>query len=510
MRALPPTPADLAAISDRYGFGLTADDLAACHELITETFESYAVVERQAAALEQAVPHRDPGHRPEGDRLGAWYRRTSIKGAPTGPLAGRTVVVKDNVCVAGVPMSGGSAALEGFVPGQDATVVTRLLEAGAEVVGKSVCEDLCLSGGSHTSATGPVRNPWDLTRSAGGSSSGSAALLAAGEVDLAIGGDQGGSVRIPAAWCGVVGLKPTYGLVPCTGSVPIEPSVDHLGPMARTVADVAAMLSVIAGPDGRDPRQDPRTTVPDYRPAVEGDAGGLRVGLLAEGFGWPGRSDPAVDDAVRAFAGRLVGPGADVRDVSVPEHRDATHLWTVIVVEGATTQLVDLAGGAVAGCDPRLAAALHQGSREHAARLSVTVKLVALLGAHMIRTGGGAHYATARALTGRLTAAYDAALARVDVLAMPTLPMTATPLPSPGASLREQAGRALEMIPNTCPFDVTGHPAISVPAGLVGGLPVGLMLVARHGGEATLLRAAAAYERLSGGFPVITTTGGIR
>ncbi|TYB57607.1 amidase [Nonomuraea sp. PA05] len=507
MRAQPPTPADLAAISARYGFGLTGEDLAAYHELTTETFESYAAVERQAAAHEQPAPGRDPGHRPHDDPLGAWQRRASIKGAPTGPLAGRTVAVKDNVCVAGVPMSGGSAALEGFVPARDATVVTRLLDAGAEITGTSVCEDLCLSGGSHTSATGPVRNPHDLTRSAGGSSSGSAALLAAGEVDLAIGGDQGGSVRIPAAWCGVVGLKPTFGLVPCTGSVPIEPSVDHLGPMARTVAGVADLLSVIAGPDGRDPRQDPRTPVPDYRLALDGDAGELRVGLLAEGFGLPGRSDPAVDATVRALARRL---DADVRDVSVPEHRDAPHVWTVIVVAGATTQLIDLAGGGVAGCEPGLAAALHRGRREHAGRLSATVKLVTLLGAHLIHTGGGAHYAMARQLAVRLTAAYDAALAEVDVLALPTLPMTATRLPAPGAPPREQVARALEMIPNTCPFDVTGHPAISVPAGLSGGLPVGLMLVGRHGDEVTLLRAAAACERLSGGCPAITTTGGPR
>ncbi|SEG96868.1 amidase [Nonomuraea solani] len=481
--------------------------MAAYHELITETLESYAVVERQAAALPRVAPHREPGHLPEGDRLGAWYRRTSIRGAASGPLAGRTVAVKDNLCVAGVPMSGGSAALEGFVPERDATVVTRLLDAGAEIIGKSVCEDLCLSGGSHTAVTGPVRNPWDLTRSAGGSSSGSAALLAAGEVDLAIGGDQGGSVRIPAAWCGVVGLKPTFGLVPCTGSVPIEPSVDHVGPMARTVADVAALLAVIAGPDGRDPRQDPRTTVPDYRPALAGDVAGLRVGLLAEGFGRPGRGDPAVDDATRDFARLLAKAGANVSEVSVPEHRDAAHVWTVVFVGGATTQLVDLAGG-VAGCDPALAAALHRGRREHAARLSATVKMVALLGAHLIRTSGGAHYATARALTGPLTAAYDAALGQVDMLAMPTLPMTATPLPPPGAPPREQVARALEMIPNTCPFDVTGHPAISIPAGLVDGLPVGLMLVARHGGEATLIRAAAAYERLAGGFPMSPLTGG--
>jgi len=154
--------------------------------------------------------------------LGAWYVRTEVRGADDGPLAGRTVAIKDNTAVAGVPMMNGSRTLEGFVPSRDATVVSRLLAAGATIAGKAVCEDLCFSGGSHTSATGPVRNPWDPTRTTGGSSSGSAALVAAGEVDLALGGDQGGSIRMPAAFSGIVGHKPTHGLVPYTGAFPIS------------------------------------------------------------------------------------------------------------------------------------------------------------------------------------------------------------------------------------------------------------------------------------------------
>ena len=163
--------------------------------------------------------------------------------------------MKDNIAVAGLPMMNGSATVEGFVPRRDATVVTRLLAAGATIAGKAVCEDLCFSGGSHTSRTGPVRNPWDRSRSAGGSSSGSAALVAAGQADLALGGDQGGSIRIPSAFCGTVGHKPTYGLVPYTGAFPIENTLDHLGPITRTVRDAALLLGVLAGRDGLDPRQ---------------------------------------------------------------------------------------------------------------------------------------------------------------------------------------------------------------------------------------------------------------
>src|SRR5690606_695313 len=156
---------------------------------------------------------------------------------------------------AGVPMANGSYSIDGYVPSEDATVVTRLLAAGATVVGKAVCEDLCFSGASFTSASGPVLNPWDTSRNAGGSSSGSAVLVLTGEADLAIGGDQGGSIRMPSAWSGTVGHKPTYGLVPYTGGFPIERTIDHLGPMGRTVRDVAMMLDVLAGPDGQDPRQ---------------------------------------------------------------------------------------------------------------------------------------------------------------------------------------------------------------------------------------------------------------
>ncbi len=163
------------------------------------------------------------------------------------------MALKDNVALAGVPMMNGASTLEGFVPASDATIVTRMLDAGATILGKAVCEHFCLSGGSHTSDPGPVHNPHRIGYSAGGSSSGSGALVAAGEVDLAIGGDQGGSIRIPASYCGIVGMKPTHGLVPYTGVMPIETTIDHTGPMTASVGDNALLLEVLAGPDGLDP-----------------------------------------------------------------------------------------------------------------------------------------------------------------------------------------------------------------------------------------------------------------
>ena len=430
---------------------------------------------------------------------------TAIHETDDGPLSGRTVAIKDNIMVAGVPMMNGSETLEGFVPTRDATVVTRLLAAGATIVGKAVCEDLCFSGGSHTSRTGPVRNPWDPTRSAGGSSSGSAALVAAGAVDLAVGGDQGGSVRIPSAYSGTVGHKPTHGLVPYTGAFPIELTLDHLGPITRTVADAALMLGVLAGSDGLDPRQPTGVAGADYVAALDGPVDGLRIGVVTEGFGIPDVSMPGVDDAVRTAIERLRELGATVTDVSVPWHRDAMHVWNVIATEGATAQMVD---GNAYGMnyqgmyDPELIAFYGRQWRERAARFSETVKLVVMAGRHAIDTAYGQHYAMARNLTFELRRAYDDALADHDVLVMPTLPMTATTIPGPDAPREEYLARSLEMIANTAPFDVTGHPATSVPAGLVDGLPAGLMIVGRHFDDATCLRVAHAFEHAVGGFPV--------
>ncbi|HEY3239539.1 MAG TPA: amidase family protein, partial [Acidimicrobiia bacterium] len=233
-------------------------------------------------------------------------------------------------------------------------------------------------------------------------------------------------------------------------------------------------------------------------------AGGLRIGVVTEGFGTPA-SDPGVDDAVRAAVERLRGAGLAVEEVSVPWHTDAMHVWNVIATEGATAQMVD---GNAYGInwdglyDPELIAHYGQQWRQRADRLSETVKLVVLAGRYALDNYHGRHYAMARNLAYELRAGYDAALADHDVLVMPTLPITATPLVELDAPREEYFGRALEMIVNTAPFDVTGHPAISVPAGLVNGLPSGLMIIGRHFDDATCLRVAHTFEQALGGFPV--------
>jgi amidase len=505
MTITPPTSEDLAKIAERYRLGLSPQDVEAFRVIIAGSMASYDAVERLYAARLPAMPDR-PYRRPAEaeNELGAWYVTTEIKGADGGPLAGRRVAIKDNITVAGVPMMNGSATVEGYVPLRDATVVTRLLDAGATITGKAVCEDLCFSGGSHTSRTGPVRNPWDRTRSAGGSSSGSAALVAAGLADMALGGDQGGSVRIPSSFCGTVGHKPTHGLVPYTGAFPIENTLDHLGPITRTVTDAAMMLGVLAGRDGLDPRQrhDPPTT--DYLAGLDAGVAGLRIGVVAEGFGIPGLSLPGVDEAVRAAIARLAAAGADVSEISVPWHRDGLPVWSVIATDGAVGQMIDGNGYGMNSpglYDPELIAHYAQGRRDHAAQMSESLKLTALTGRYAIDRYDGRHYAMARNLALELRAAYDQALADADVLVMPTLPIVASVIPAADAGREENLARSLEMIANTAPLDVSGHPATSVPASLYDGLPVGLMIVGRHFADGTCLRVARAYEDVVGGFP---------
>jgi amidase len=505
MPVRPPDDKDLRRISEHYELGLSDADLSEYAPFVTGLLGSWDALEELYTRT--APPKRDDRkwHRPDDadNPLGAWYVRTEITEGGSGPLAGRTVAIKDNTMVAGVPLMNGSETVEGFIPTRDATIVSRLLAAGATIAGKAVCEDLCFSGSSFTSRPGPVRNPWDPSRSSGGSSSGSAALVAAGEVDLATGGDQGGSVRIPSAYSGIVGHKPTHGLVPYTGAFPIEATIDHLGPMTRTVADAALMLSIMAGEDGLDPRQ-PRGIEPqDYVGALTAPAAGLRIGVVSQGFGTP-VSQPGVDDAVRAAIDTLRGAGLVAEDVSIPWHADAMHVWNVIATEGATVQMVE--GNAYGRnyfglYDPELIAHYGRQWRERSGRFSRTVKLVLLAGRHSLDAEQGRHYAMARNLAYELRAAYDAALAEYDVLAMPTLPLTATPVVADDAPLEEYLARALEMIGNTAPFDVTGHPATSVPAGLVDGLPAGLMLIGRRFDDATCLQVAHALEQAVGGFP---------
>ncbi len=473
------------------------EELSAYMELMEGTFQAYDRVDSLPDNLPPVHYPRTPGRRPSQaeNPLNAWYYQCEVRGAATGPLAGKHVVLKDNVCLAGVPMMNGASTLEGYTPDVDATIVTRMLDAGATIVGKAHCEYFCLSGGSHTNATGPVHNPYRIGYSAGGSSSGSGALVGSGEVPMAIGGDQGGSIRIPASFCGCYGMKPTHGLVPYTGVMPIEPTIDHTGPITTNVADNALLLEVIAGEDGLDPRQySPKTD--RYTAALGQGVSGMRIGVVAEGFGLE-NSEADVDRCVREAAEKYTSMGATVEQVSIPMHLDGAAIWTPIALEGLTDTMMH-GNGFGTGWKGLYVGSLHahhSNWRSRANELSGSLKVSMFAGEYMLKHYRGQYYAKAQNLSRVLKAAYDQALQQYDLLLMPTLPMKATPLPPPDAPLALIVQRAFEMVTNTAPFDATGHPAMSIPCALSDGLPVGMMLIGKHWQESTIYRAAYAFEQ---------------
>ncbi len=492
-----PTPAQLEDVAAKVGLSLSKPDVDSFLALLKPLIDSYQVVDQMPDELPVVKYPRTPGYRvPAAENPhNAWYYKTTVKGAPTGKLVGKTVALKDNVMLAGVPMMNGASTLEGFVPEMDATIVTRLLDAGAVILGKAHCEYFCLSGGSHTSAAGPVHNPMKHGYSAGGSSSGSAALVAAGEVDMAIGGDQGGSIRMPASYCGIYGMKPTWGLVPYTGVMPIEIFVDHTGPMTATVKDNALMLEVLAGDDGYDPRIKAPATV-SYSEALSGGVKGLKIAVVKEGFGWP-NSEADVDAKVKAGAKLFEKLGAQVTEVSIPMHLVGGAIWTPIGAEGLTQTMMWGDGYGVSRSDLYSTALMdfHRGWRWRADELSETTKLMTMLGTYINQQFGSRFYGKAVNISRRLKAAYDSVLAEHDLLLMPTLPHKATKIPEPGAPREEIVARAFEMLPNTAPFDITHHPAMSIPCGLGDGLPIGMMLIGKAFDEATIYRAAHAFEQ---------------
>jgi amidase len=491
-----PNLEQLRAVAEDLGMNMSQEDLESYSALMQPNFAAYDVVEAMPDYLPEVKYPRTPGYQPEGEenKYNAWYVKTTIKGAQGGKLAGKTIAIKDNVCVAGVPMMNGASTLEGYVPNTDATIVTRILDAGGTILGKTHCEYFCFSGGSHTGAKGPVHNPHRMGYSAGGSSSGSGVVVATGEADMAIGGDQGGSIRMPASFCGIYGMKGTHGLVPYTGVMPIEITLDHTGPMTSNVRDNALLMEVLAGADGLDPRQY-APKVAEYTRALDGGVRGLRIGIVKEGFGLP-NSEGDVDAKVMAGAKLFGKLGATVDEISVPMHLLGPAIWLPIAAEGATELMMKGNGMGTnwRGLYTTSLLDAHSAWKHRADELSDSLKITMLLGQYFTKHYRGHFYAKAQNLSRKLRAAYDAALANYDLLLMPTLPVKATPLPAADAPRSLYLQRAFEMIPNTAPFDATGHPAMTLPCGMSDGLPVGLMLIGKHFDESTIYRAAAAFE----------------
>lgn len=450
---------------------------------------------RPAAA--EPRPPTDAAAAGRPDRYNCFVSRCRVEPTSAGPLSGLDIGLKDNISLAGVPMSLGSAAMAGYVPGTDAAVVTLLRGAGARIVGKLRMDAFSFGSegfGSGLDPGGRCDNPAAPGHLSGGSSSGAAVAAAAGLVDVAIGGDQGGSVRVPAAWCGVVGLKPTRDTLPDTGVVGLEPTIDSIGPISRSARQAALVLRVLSGADAPYP---PHAPHPPSAGEPDGVAG-LRIGLLTEGFGYPG-GDPEVDAVVLGAVQRLTERGAIARWVSVPGHRDCQRVGSLLQLLGAS-MLFGSRGYSTAGRSgsPALVRALDKAVAERAASLPPRAKLALMLGADL-GSDVLACYEHCTALARRLRLPYDQVLDDADILVLPTTPVL-PPRYVPPASRLEALRRALlrpglELVAaNTSPFNVTGHPAVTIPAGRSGGLPVGVMLVGRWSDDLRLLGIGAQLE----------------
>jgi aspartyl-tRNA(Asn)/glutamyl-tRNA(Gln) amidotransferase subunit A len=415
-------------------------------------------------------------------------------GQPLGPLAGVPVALKDNLCTTGIRTTASSKILDRFVPPYDATVTARLAAAGAVVVGKTNCDEFAMGSSNENSAYGPVKNPWATDRTPGGSSGGSAAAVAAGLAPIALGSDTGGSIRQPASFCGIVGLKPTYGRVSRYGLLAFASSLDQIGPMTRTAADAALTMNVIAGHDPADATSSAEAA-PDFTAALTGDVKGLRVGVprafVSNGV------DATVLAAFDAALAVLRDAGATLVDVDLPNAPSGIPVYYLVCTAEASSNLARY-DGVRFGHRAELSSTdtlqtMYDRSRDEG--FGPEVKRRIMLGTYVLSAGYyDAYYLKAQQVRTLLRRDYDDAFRSADVIAMPTSP-------TPPFKLGEKTDDPLQMYLTdifTVSANLVGLPAISVPCGFDSGrLPIGLQLTGRMFDEATLLRAADAYERVT-------------
>ncbi len=409
-----------------------------------------------------------------------------------GPLTGVPVALKDLLCTRGVRTTCASRILEGFVPPYDATAVARLKAAGAVILGKLNMDEFAMGSSNENSAFGPVRNPWDLGRVPGGSSGGSAAAVAARLAAATLGSDTGGSIRQPAACCGVVGLKPTYGLVSRYGLIAFASSLDQIGPFTRDVTDAAWLLGAVAGHDPLDSTSVDRP-VPDYAAALAPDVRGLRVGVPREYF--VAGMDPEVEAAVRRAVGVLEAQGAEVREVSLPHTEYAVAVYYLVATAEASSNLARF-DGVKYGLRVDGGDLLGTYKATRARGFGEEVKRRIMLGTYALSAGYyDAYYRQAQKVRALIAQDFRAAFSEVDVIACPTAP-------TPAFRLGEKTADPLQMYLCdilTIPCNLAGIPGVSVPCGFTAaGLPVGFQLLAAPFAEETLLRAAYAYEQAAG------------
>ncbi|KAK8022493.1 hypothetical protein PG993_013260 [Apiospora rasikravindrae] len=447
---------------------------------------------------ETRFPRKDV-HRPEGqgNAGNAWAWRCEVRDqSPTkegnGLLAGKTLILKDNIALKGIPCLLGTDIFQDWTPNMDATVATRILEAGGIITGKAVCENL---------------NAWAEGFSAGGSSSGNGYLIAKKECWGGMGGDQGGSIRIPSSVNGLVGMKPTFGLVPYTGIASLEPMLDHTGPMTRTVLDNALLLQAVAGADGIDDRQQAGCpfpeSVPDYPALAQQGIQGLKIGIIKESLNQP-LHDPRVSELVVKAAKALETLGCVVEEVSIPMHADAPDIWAVPGRLSVYKSLVGEGGGRRGHCMNDLSDKILPINQAKYDKMWCAYKNWMVNGRwgwdHLQKPGLLLGKATN--LTRKLKDEYYKALDKYDVLITPTMPFLPPKLPAGDASIKQLMQNSAGASLNTSAFNITGMPAISLPVGFLPSLvephpnlPVGMQIVSKFYDEATIYRVAYAWEQ---------------
>ena len=446
------------------------------------TLERIAAVEGRVEAFVSITDDLAMQQAAEADRMIAQGRATPLTGVP--------VVIKDNMCTTGVRTTCSSRMLEEFVPTYTGTAVARLLKAGAVMVGKSNMDEFAMGSSTENSAFHPTRNPWSLDRVPGGSSGGSAAAVAAGEGVFALGSDTGGSIRQPASFCGVVGLKPTYGLVSRFGLIAFASSLDQIGPLTNDVTDAALVLNAIAGYDPADSTSLNRA-VPDFTQTLVPNAAGMRVGVVREMLGEG--VDPKVREAVLAAARVLADAGASVDyDVSLPSTRYALAVYYILAPSEASSNLARY-DGVKYGYSWDGEGSMWEGmERTRGGGFGSEVKRRIFLGTYALSAGYyDAYYRKAQQVRTLIRREFETAFARYDVLLTPTAPTIPFKL---GAKVDDPVAMYLNDI-CTIPVNIAGIPAISMPCGNVDGLPVGLQLIGPSLGEGAILRAAFAYEQ---------------
>jgi aspartyl-tRNA(Asn)/glutamyl-tRNA(Gln) amidotransferase subunit A len=408
-----------------------------------------------------------------------------------GPLAGVPVAVKDNICTDGIRTTCGSRMLGEYVPPYDATVVERLLGSGAILIGKTNMDEFAMGSSGENSAFGPTRNPWDLSRVPGGSSSGSAAAVAAEEVPVALGSDTGGSIRQPAALCGVVGLKPTYGYVSRYGLVAFASSLDQIGPFGRDVEDVARLFEVIAGPDRRDSTNAGRTPQA-VKFGGEPSLQGVRLGVPREYFGEG--IDPEVKARIQEAIRVLEGLGAEVEECSLPHTEYALSAYYIIAPAECSANLARFDGVRYGHRASGTQGAVEMYSRTRQEGFGPEVKRRIMIGTYALSSGYyDAYYKKAQQVRTLVIRDFEAAFERFDALITPTSPITAW-------GLGEKTDDPLTMyLADVCtiPVNLAGLPALSVPCGTANGLPVGLQFIGKHFDDVKLLQFAWAYQKVT-------------